>query len=576
MLTQCVCVAVDELLDLLDGIPLAINYAGSYLDSLQVRPTEYVQFFRGKLAIDSQPENGTLTLDHSHGGAAIQASWALSYAGVHMISPTAASTLRHWCILAEKNFGFDLISHYDIVGGTDQYLKALVTRPGGKHSFREAMRVLMDFSFVERDDPGHSVIFATPETYSMHCITHSTCRTNLGSSTAMWAALGCLSYAIPERGEPRFWEETLGLVPHAERVWTSVHEFGTGGHELSGVADPQKIEYMIQMSMLFRTRQDPSRARMCLDMGQNLYTLLAGSSARDGNLEIYLTEALANLQKSLGNHQEALKGFKRVYDVSRNLYGEADERTAGAASNFGSALTKTHQYEEASKTLRKSLRIFGSLEQSSFVRKSSLECRERLVSVQLKTKPLTFRVIRKVIVELERIMKLSEILYAPMSDKVARAAVNLAKWYFHNEQYEESAMIYEKYLPILEETRPRGSNVLDAKEIYGRLYFHIGKYEKARELLEDARRELQNSDIRFFYVTGYLGDVFWAQGRYDLAEDCYTYSAKVHSEMWLQVKMGQTKILSSPAPWALTILPLIAAFLLHQTLHRYEDWIWGK
>jgi len=152
-----------ELAKELDGLPLALATAGSYLDQVPaVRVSDYLRLYKESWLqlLESSPEVS------SYEDRMLYSTWQLSYDHVKRQNELSAKLLCFWAYFDSQDLWLELLLHVD--SDSPDWLHQLTK---DEISFHEAIRVLVNHGLVEAHTSPLKLIES--QGYSMHLCVHS-------------------------------------------------------------------------------------------------------------------------------------------------------------------------------------------------------------------------------------------------------------------------------------------------------------------------------------------------------------------------------------------------------------------
>jgi tetratricopeptide (TPR) repeat protein len=143
--------ANDKLLNLLDGVPLAIRLAGAYLQERGIGVHRYIQIFEKEREDDKESYWQDWKSLRLYSTVSVGIAWLVSYRRVKKIGGYAAGLLRLWSALDNKDFWQGLLSDaskidVEIKSHLSPWIGCLAHN---KTEFLEAMRLLRKYSLIE-------------------------------------------------------------------------------------------------------------------------------------------------------------------------------------------------------------------------------------------------------------------------------------------------------------------------------------------------------------------------------------------------------------------------------------------
>ncbi|KAI1297975.1 kinesin light chain 1 [Xylaria venustula] len=194
------------LVEKLDGLPLALATAGTYLRHVSISFAEYLRLYKEsweRLHMDT-PNLG------SYRDRTLCSTWQLSYVQIQKQHPLAAHLLRWWAYFNNEDIWFELLQF----NNTDS--PAWISELADELNFNHAMGTLHDYGFVEAHMSTLNPIGSRG--YSMHACVHSWTVSVLNKDAddrLVRAAVACVAAQFSSKDEHQFWALGRRLLPHA-------------------------------------------------------------------------------------------------------------------------------------------------------------------------------------------------------------------------------------------------------------------------------------------------------------------------------------------------------------------------
>ena len=214
----------EELFKLLDGLPLAIAHASTYLRQSEISVAKYIQLYnqQWKSLMESQDRTGVLLRDYPD--RSVWTTWMISYDAIRAKSMAAANLLLLWSCLDNKDLWYGLLARVSmspvVVGSSSVWLASVAS---DEVEFIAAMRLLRSYSLVEglQDLSG----------YTTHPVLHKWAfhiQDEKQRSVFTWLAVVVVGYAVPETFEKEYTEVQGRLIAHAQKCYQWVMRQVTG------------------------------------------------------------------------------------------------------------------------------------------------------------------------------------------------------------------------------------------------------------------------------------------------------------------------------------------------------------
>ncbi|KAI1119299.1 kinesin light chain 1 [Nemania sp. NC0429] len=202
-----------RLVEKLDGLPLAIATAGTYLRRVSVDFANYLRLYEeswAKLHM-STPSLG------SYQDRTLCSTWQLSYVRIQEQDPLAAHLLRWWAYFDNEDIWFELLQP----SGADG--PAWIYELANELNFNSVMGILHDYGFVEPHISTSELIRSRG--YSIHACVHSWAAYVLNRDRDISLArvtVECVAASVPSQDERQFWLLQRRLLSHAIKCCATI------------------------------------------------------------------------------------------------------------------------------------------------------------------------------------------------------------------------------------------------------------------------------------------------------------------------------------------------------------------
>src|SRR3569833_1721506 len=200
-----------ELLGLLDGLPLALAQAASYIRETEVDTTSYVRLYKEQWdeLMRSDGESGSPLIDYEQGS--IGTTWIVSFLVVVVRNKNAENLLRLWAFLDSRDLWHGLLQA--AADGGEQWPGWLSEIAGSEIRYLDAARLLLRYSMIE---PRESVAGS----YVMHPVVHrwaSHIQDGGAKREFLRLAVMAVGLSVPMNTSKDYRVLQQRLLPHAER-----------------------------------------------------------------------------------------------------------------------------------------------------------------------------------------------------------------------------------------------------------------------------------------------------------------------------------------------------------------------
>ncbi len=189
-----------KIVELVDGLPLALDQAGTYIEETGCGLGGYLERYQAQRATLLN-RRGSLVVDHPE---SVGATLSLSFGQVQQLNPAAADLLRLCAFLDPDTIPQEL---FPVADGLDPALQSVVANPW---ALDDALAALRRYSLIRRDP--------ATRTLSVHRLVQVMLRDSMDEQTQrLWAerAVRAISRAFPDVHEPASWLACQRCWPQA-------------------------------------------------------------------------------------------------------------------------------------------------------------------------------------------------------------------------------------------------------------------------------------------------------------------------------------------------------------------------
>ncbi|KAH6981463.1 hypothetical protein EDB80DRAFT_899547 [Ilyonectria destructans] len=459
----------DQLLELLDGLPLALAQAASYLREKGVDVTTYVQIYKHQWdeLMGSRDAPSRPLLDYEQGS--IATTWMVSFKEIESKSADAASLLRLWAFLDNKQLWHGLLGAAAVAGGADGWPDWLKEMARNVVRFLDSIGLLLRYSMVETQE-------GSTGSYSMHPVVHRWASFLDGHQQRYESArlaLVVVGSSVPTHELKEYWVFQQKLLPHAERCSEWMRE------ALSDVGVWYIGDELVMVSL----------------------------------------HMLGNLYSDQGKFKEAEEMYERALEGKEKALGLDHTSTLDTVNNLGLLYNHQGKLKEAEEMYKRALegreKLLGSRHTSTL---NSVHCLGILYSDQGKFKEAEGMY--------ERALEGYEKALGPHHTSTLSIVSNMGLLYNHQGKLKEAEEIYERALEGREKALgPYHTSTLETVSNLGNLYKDQGKFKEAEEMYERAleghEQALGPHHRLILNTVNNLGILYKTQGKFKEAEEMY-------------------------------------------------------
>ncbi len=527
-----------EIFFALDGLPLALDQAGAYIEETRCGLSQYLDLY-GTRRKELLLRRGRLPVDHPE---PVAATWSLSFQQVEQESLAAADLLR---LLAFLNS--EAIPEEIITPGTVELGPTLDSMASDPLKVNEAIELLLRYSLIRRNPEATSL--------SIHRLVQAVLKDVMDRDTQrLWAerAIRAVNRAFPDV-ELQTWEKCQRCLPHVHICVTYIEEYALAFPEAARLfneaatylvarARYQQAESLLLTTLAVRQQileaNHPDTARTLNDLGE-----VYRKQGKYHEAETLLQEALAIRRQALGEaHPDVAQTLHNLANLYRaqGAYVKAEpfylqalhirETTVGidhpfvAQSYYGLAKLYHSQekYQQAEKLCKQALHIqeqrlggnhpmiastlnmLAKIYQGQNKLDQAKEMNMRALSIRENTSgedhPQVATIVNNLVEiyhaegryrEAEpliaRSLRIHEQSLGPEHPYMAYSLSNLAENFFLQGDYVQAESHYKKALAIREQNlgydHPRTASTYES---LARLYTVLGRYEEAELLYRKA------------------------------------------------------------------------------------------
>jgi tetratricopeptide (TPR) repeat protein len=442
-----------EISQVMDGLPLALDQVGAYIEETQSSLSDYLHLFQTRKE-ELLQRRGKLTTDHPN---SVATTWSLAFEKVQQANPAAADLLRLFSFLAP-----DVIQEEIITKGASELGSNLQPVAADPIKLNEAIGTLLTYSLVRRN-PDH--------TLSIQRLVQVVLKQGMKKSVQrLWAerAIRAVNQAFPEVDYEN-WLRCQEYIPQVlicdaliEQWDMSILEaaqlLDDAGYYLYKSANYEEAEPLLQRALVIREH-------------------VLGSDHPDTALSL---NNLALLYHNQGKYEQAEPLYQRALTIDEKAYGSDHSEVATDLNNLALLYASQGKYEEAEPLYQRSLAIYEHvLGPDHPDMAGSLNNLAGLYRYQRKyelAEPL-----------MQRALAIRERVLGSDHPDTASSLNNLALLYDSQGKYEEAEPLYQRALAIYERMlgpdHPDTANSLNNLAL---LYDSQGKYELAEPLIQRA------------------------------------------------------------------------------------------
>src|SRR5437660_4353783 len=553
----------NTLVELLDGLPLALDQAGAYIEETACSLSDYLERYATRRAV-LLSARGTLSNHHPD---SVTATLVLAIQQIEQKSP--AADLLHLCAFLHA----DAIPEEFFVQIREVLSIRLQSISDDPLLLDEAIRELRRFSLLHRD--------AETKTLSIHRLLQASIQDEMGREEQKeWieritramlqvfpnyenAELShsggiqpsyqrYLPHALTCAAAIKAWEivsEEAGAllfrVSYYFQVWGDfpqamplmLHALEIA-RTIWGEEHGKTAWYLHQLAVLYKNSELYTQAETCLQQA------LAIQERVEGTDHPRIAEMLGSLADTFcitGRYRQAIAFAQRALTINEHIFGPDHYRIAMVLNLLGANYKLLGEYTLSEALLQRGLLIYEkTLGREHFFIASCLKNLADVYSIQAEY--------QKAIALYRQALQICEKRLGPYHSLTAEMMKRLGIAYFGQNQYHQTQRLYQRALLVLEKTQKRQSVQAASILIHlGELHLIQGHSAQARSYLQHACLLLgttveieQADDQKIIMCLRFVADHFRDRGQLALAHIYYQRAAA-----WAKSRLGADHFLTA-------------------------------
>ncbi len=490
------CDKAREVSQVLDGLPLALDQAGAYIEETACTLSEYLDLYQAQYA-ELLKDRGQLTFGHPE---SVVTTFSLAFEKVEQNNPAAAELLQLCAFLHPDDIPEEIITE-----GALDLSPVLQSTTTNLYQLKKSIAELLKYSLIHRD----------PETkgLSIHRLVQAVLKNWMDEPIErLWAerAVRAVSRTFPNV-EYAVWSRCQRCLPHAQvcavliKQWTimsleAARLLDQAGSYLKERAQNAQAELMLQQSLaIYEKIWGPEHPDVAHSLNNLAEVYRQGKYAQAeplyqralaiweqtlGPVHPYVAIGLNNLALlyfTQGKYVQAEPLFQRAISIWEKIPGAEDPHIANSLNSLAELYRVQGKYAQAEPLFQRALAI----------REQRLGTEHRHVSNSLNGLALLYHVQgRHAEAEplFRRALAIREKVLGREHPAVAVCLNNLALLYSTQGKYTQAESLYQQALAIYKQI-PGGSEHSDTATCLNnlaRLYHIQGRYAEAEPLFRRA------------------------------------------------------------------------------------------
>jgi tetratricopeptide (TPR) repeat protein/transcriptional regulator with XRE-family HTH domain len=325
-------VAAQAIVEAMDGLPLAIDQAGAYIEEVGCSLSEYLALFqRRRSALLNRPS--FVSSDYPY---TVASTWSLSFQKVEQTNPAAAELLRQCAFLDPDYIPEVLLA--DGAGELSPILQETVVDP---LLLNEAIQVLRRYSLIKRDPVEHYL--------NMHRLVQVVLKDGLDEAAQRhWAerTIRVVNRAFPEVALET-WAPCELCLPHVHACAALIDRYS--------FAFPEAARLLHQAGWYLRERGLYDQSAIFLQRALSIREHILGCDHPDTATSLHV---LARLYQYQGKYELAASLFQRALAIREQALGVSHMDTIDLLNDLGAISYLLGNYDQAENYLQRAFFVF--------------------------------------------------------------------------------------------------------------------------------------------------------------------------------------------------------------------------
>lgn len=488
----------------LDGLPLALDQAGAYIEESSCHLSEYRMLYQRRWAMLLKRPS-MVSADYPH---TVASTWSLSFQQLGQVNQAATELLRVCAFLDP-----DIIPEAMLSQGAGELGAVLEETLSDPFLLNEAIQDLRRYSLIKRD-PEIKVL-------NVHRLVQVVLKDSLDETTQqLWAerTVRAVSRAFPAVTFDS-WDFCELCLPHVQACAALI--------DYHGFAFPEAARLLHNAGWYLFERGLYTQAKPFMERALTLREQTLGLEHPETASTLH---ALARLYLNQGRYEQAEPPLKRALAIREQALGPQHPDTIDIFNDLGVVYYLRGQYEQAEAVLNRALAIFeqsSDREQTCFA--DTLNNLAMLYQWQGKYEQAE-SLDQQALTIYRRVL-------GPEHHYTLLALNNLAYLYHFRGQYEQAGQLYRQVLDVQE--RMLGAehpNVAVTLNDLASLYRDEGKYEQAEALgqrsLAICEQVFGSQHPNTASTLDTLASLHAHRGQYEQAETCYRQALAIREQVF--------------------------------------------
>lgn len=445
--------SASAIVELMDGLPLALDQAGAYIEETSCGLTGYLKHYE-KRHDELLSWRGKFATDHPE---SVATTWSLSFEKVERTNPVAADLLRLCAFLYP-----DAIPEELFIDGKQELGQTLATVAEAS-VLDGAISDLRRFSLLKRD-PDEKILV-------IHRLVQAVIRDGMDKDTQrLWAerAIRAVNCCFPDV-DYATWPRCQRFLQHAQLCAELVKQWN--------MVFPE-VAHLLHVAGIYLTeRAQYIEAEALLKQSLALYEQLYGANSLDVADSL---DSLTSLYFNQGLYEQSIPLSLQVLEIREQILGSSHTKIAESLNNLAMLHLERGNYTQAESFAKRALKIWedtlGPDHQDTSHGLNNLALIYYDQKQYEQAEPLYLRA-----------LSIRERVLGKMHPLVALTLNNLGALYRNMGEYARAEPFFKRALAIREETLPpRHPDIATSMNNLARLYRDQNKNDLAEPFLQQA------------------------------------------------------------------------------------------
>ncbi|MCJ1423209.1 hypothetical protein MMC29_001091 [Sticta canariensis] len=500
-----------NLLNELDGLPLALATAGAYLSQVSTSLEDYLCFYRSSWLKLQETSPGLLSYENR----ALYSTWNLSFEHIQNQNKSAGKLLRLWAYFDNQDLWFQLLA-----AGSEDSPEWFSTIISDQLNFDKIIRLLCDHALVER--------ITDSDGYSMHTCVYAWAVHVLNAERKISMtrlALTCVGFSVPREDVDEYSLIGRRLLPHARKCL----EFFSHSIDFEFRDNPRILDAVHEIGFLCKSqgkiKEDKAMYQRALKGKEKAWGPEHPSTLNTVNNLGILYAGLGKIQEAEAMYQRALKGYEKAW-------GPEHPSTLRTVNSLGNLYADLGKIKEAEAMYQRALK--GKEKAWGPEHPSTLRTVKNMGNLYA-----DLGKIKEAEAMYQQALKGFEKAWGPKHPSTLNTVDSLGILYADQGKIQEAEAMYQRVLKGYEKAwGPEHPSTLDTVNNLGNLYADLGKIKEAEAMYQRALKGYEKAwgpeHPSTLDTVNNLGKLYADLGKIKEAEAMYQRALKGKEKVWGQ------------------------------------------